>query len=149
MITTDPFKILDEQRHFYHNLYRSKFEDKDSKAGEAFLHSLNIPKLSEEQKQSCKGTISLDEIKAILDTFQNNKSPGNDGIPVEFYKICWDLISDSFLECVNEAFTYGEMSSSQKKAIIAIIAKQGKDRTYLENWRHYHYYSNNTNVKFN
>ena len=69
VITTDPFKILDEQKHFYHNLYRSKFEDKDSKAGEAFLHSLNIPKLSEEQKQSCEGAISLDEIKAILDTF--------------------------------------------------------------------------------
>ena len=96
MITTDPFKILDEQKHFYHNLYRSKFEDKDSKAGEAFLHSLNIPKLSEEQKQSGEGAISLS-------TFQNNKSPGNDGISVEFYKICWDLISDSFLECVNEA----------------------------------------------
>ena len=27
------------------------------------------------------------------------------------------------------------MSSSQKKAIITLIEKQGKDRTYLENWR--------------
>ena len=37
-------------------------------------------KLSEEQKQSCEGEISLEEIKLILDSFQNNKSPGSDGI---------------------------------------------------------------------
>ena len=60
-----------------------------------FLNNLNIPKLSEEQKQSCKGDIPPEEIKSILESFQNNKSPGNDGIPIEFYKTCWNLISDS------------------------------------------------------
>ena len=60
------------------------------------LSNLNIPKLSEEQKQCCEGEISLEEILLILDNFQNNKSPGSDGIPIEFYKTCWNLISDSF-----------------------------------------------------
>ena len=100
-----------------------------------FLNNLNIPKLSEEQKQSCEGDISPEEIKSILESFQNNKSPGNDGIPIEFYKICWNLISDSFIECVNESFKFGEMSNTQRKAVFTLIEKQGKDRTLMENWR--------------
>ena len=107
----------------------------DYTTGETFLSNLNIPKLSEEQKQSCEGEISLEEIKLILDSFQNNKSPGSDGIPIEFYKTCWNLISDSFLECTKESFKYGEMSCSQRKAVITLIEKQGKDRTLIENWR--------------
>ena len=64
--------------------------------------------------------ISLEEIKLILDSFQNNKSPGSDGIPIEFYKTCWNLISDSLLECTMESFKYGEMSCSQRKAVITL-----------------------------
>ena len=40
-------------------------------------------------------------------------------------------MTDSF----NEAFLKKEMSSSQKQAVITIIDKKGKDRSYLENWR--------------
>ena len=96
---------------------------------------MNIRKLSEEQKQSCEGEISLEEFKSILESFQKNKSPGNDGIPIAFYKTCWNLISDSFIECVNESFKFGEMSCTQRKAVITLIEKQGKDRTLMENWR--------------
>ena len=95
------------------NKYR---ENKESV--KAFLNKLSIPKLSEEQKQSCEDEISLEECKRVLDSFQNNKSPGNDGLPIAFYKTCWDLITDcfdSFIDCVKETYKYGEMSSSQRK----------------------------------
>ena len=36
------------------------------------------------EKQACEGNILLNECELILETFQNNKAPGNDGIPVEF-----------------------------------------------------------------
>ena len=39
------------------------------------------------------------------------------------------------MECVRECFDHGEMSSSQRKAIITLIEKQHKDRTLIENWR--------------
>ena len=35
----------------------------------------------------------------------------------------------------NEAFDKKEMSLSQKQAIITLIEKKGKDKSYLENWR--------------
>ena len=37
------------------------------------------------------------------------------------------------VECVQESFNYEEMSSSQRKAIIILIEKQGKDR-YID-WK--------------
>ena len=63
---------------------------------ESFLRDLNIPKLSEEQKLSCEGKITSEECALILENFQNNKSPGNDGIPVEFYRKFWQLLSEPF-----------------------------------------------------
>ena len=67
--------------------------------------------------------------------FSNQQNSGNDGIPIEFYKLFWPLISDPFLKCVNESFEKGEMSCSQKQAVITLIEKKGKDRSYIENWR--------------
>ena len=96
---------------------------------------MNIPQLSEEQKQSCEGGITAEECSEILETFQNDKSPGNDGIPIEFYKKCWNLICEPFINCVNESFKKEEMSNSQRQAVITLIEKTGKDRTCIENWR--------------
>ena len=58
----------------------------NNEAIESFLKDLLIPKLSEEQKMSIEGKITPDECALLLECFQNNKSPGNDGIPIKFYK---------------------------------------------------------------
>ena len=50
---------------------------------------LDIPKLTEEEKHMCEGKILHKECEHMLEMFQNNKVPGNDGIPVEF----WTLLS--------------------------------------------------------
>ena len=42
---------------------------------------------------------------------------------------------EPFVNCVNEIFTSGEISLSQKQAVITLIEKKGKDRSLLENWR--------------
>ena len=49
----------------------------------------DIPKLTEEEKLSCEGRIISEEYVKALDTFENGKTPGNDGIPVEFCKTFW------------------------------------------------------------
>ena len=100
-----------------------------------FLDNLNIPKLSETDKNSCKGKISAGECYKLLDRFPNNKMPGNDGSPVEFYKKFWFLISDPFINSINECFEKGKMSVSQKQAVITLIEKKGGDHSSLENWQ--------------
>ena len=132
---TDPFTIMSEQKRFYQDLYSSGNNRTANNDAKSFLSNLNIPKLTEEQKQACEGKILLEECELILETFSSNKAPGNDGIPIEFYRKLWPLISEPFIKCVNECFEKGEMSFSQKQAVITLVEKKGKDRTLLENWR--------------
>ena len=84
---------------------------------------------------SCEGVISPEECASVLDSFENNNTPGNVGIPIEFYRKFWPIIGESFTKCANECFKKGEMSLSQKQAIITLIENKGKDRSLLENWR--------------
>ena len=62
VITTDPYKILEEQKRFYDSLYESQFNDINSKISETFLSNLDMPTLSEKQKQTCEGEISIEEL---------------------------------------------------------------------------------------
>lgn len=131
-IKTDPFNILSEQKLSYQDLYTSKNIKADSmQTAKSFLSNLDIPRLTEEQKLPCEGKITPEECAAEIENFQNNKSPGNDGIPVEFYKKFWSLLSESFTKCVNECFETGEMSSSQKQAVITLIEKKTGDQFLL------------------
>ena len=135
-IETDPMCILKEKEGFYRELYKSSHRDQNVAQNiSSFLSELNIPKLSEEQKRSCEGRLSSEECFRVLDSFHNNKTPGNDGILIEFYKEFWHLIGDSFIKCANECFDKGEISCSQKQVVITLIEKKGKDRSLLENWR--------------
>ena len=53
VITTDPFSILAEQKRFYQELYESPNNNTEGmQTIEAFLHSLNILDLTEEQKNA-------------------------------------------------------------------------------------------------
>ena len=79
--------------------------------------------------------ISKDELFANMKTFSKNKSPGNDGLTVEFYEKFWDLISEQLLKSFNESIEMGEMSASQKQSIITLLEKEGKDKLLLKNWR--------------
>ena len=99
---------------------------------EHFLGQDSIPQLPEVERLSCEGRITIEECVKALNTFENGKTPGNNGIPTEFYKTFWSCIGELITDY---SFDSGEMSNSQKQAIITLIDKKDKDRTYLENWR--------------
>ena len=126
-IVTDPFNILSEQKRFYQELYTSKNKNADNtQATEFFLNNLKISTLTEQQTLSCEGKKTPKECAKVLESFQRNKSPGNDGIPVEFYNTFWPLIREPFIHCANECFEKGEMSCSQKQAVITLLLKSFK-----------------------
>ena len=126
---------MDAQKHFYSELYSRKPVDLNNEETQPFLENLNTQRQSKELSASCEGKITLQECEGILSSFQTGKTPGNDGILVEFYKTFWPLIGNLMTDSINEAFLKKTMSSLQKQAVIALIEKKGKDRNYLENWR--------------
>ena len=64
-----------------------------------------------------------------------NKTPGNDGLPIEFYQTFWIAVGELLVESFNESFLKGEMSPSQRQAVITLIEKKDQDRCNIKNWR--------------
>ena len=91
--------------------------------------------MTEELRNLCEGKIESNECFKVLQSFQKNKTPGNDGLAIKFYVAFWPLIGKHLVECVNYSFKFGELSNSQKQAIITLIEKKGKDQRLIKNWR--------------
>ncbi len=66
---------------------------------------------------------------------QNNKSPGSDGITIEFYKIFWNDIKTHLTNSLNYSFNNGGLTMLQKQSIISLIPKPGINLESLSNWR--------------
>ena len=60
---------------------------------------------------------------------KNDKSPENDGITKELF---WDDIKNSLSDPINNSFRSGELSTSQKQAVIKLIEKN-PDRRLIKN----------------
>ena len=132
--TTNPEEILEYERTFYSNLYTSR-KIKSSPHKKDFFKNNSIPELSANDRAFCEAEITLEECKEVLKTFSNNKSPGNDGLTIEFYQTFWDDICKDFFNCIQYSYIHGEMSVSQRQAVITLLEKEGKDRNLLKNWR--------------
>ena len=65
----------------------------------------------------------------------NNKSPGNDGLTKEFYEVFWEDLKTPLISSFKSAFDKGELSNSQKQAVIKLIEKKDKDKRLIQNWR--------------
>lgn len=57
----------------------------------------DIPSLSEEMSTQCAGHITLEECKSALKLMQNDKSPGPDGLPKEFYTFAFPILDNHLL----------------------------------------------------
>ena len=129
-ITQDPKQVIDIQKSYYKALYTSKT------SGQIDNSWFNkIKKLTEEEKLSIEGQITEIQCRKVLDSFKKLKTPGNDGLPIEFYLTFWQTIKDVLIESYNESFNKKEMTITQKQAIITLIEKKGKDRSKISNWR--------------
>ena len=91
------------------------------------------PKLSDEEQDELEGLLTYDECKQVLETFKNDKSPGEDGFTVEFYKFFLELLGHNLIEHFNEAYEANDLSISQR-GIITLIPKEEGSLLNLSNW---------------
>ena len=66
---------------------------------------------------------------------KNGKSPGNDGLTKEFYTAFFGELGSHLLETFNYSFVKGELTSSQKQAVITLIQKKDRNVMLIKNWR--------------
>ena len=131
-ITQSPDKILAEQKQFYKNLYKCVNENQDSN----FLQEIkDIPTIPDDIKHNMEVELTETELLKVLKSMDNNKSPGEDGYPAEFYKVFWVDIKSILVKSYKYAYENGGLSISQKRGIISLIPKKEKDPIVLKNWR--------------
>ena len=134
-MVTDPKKVQLEIEKYYSNISKSDLLTPSEDLLCSFLNHPRIPRLSVDQVQTCEGALTVPEYFKCLQFFGCNKSPGNDGLTVEFYKAFWNTVGNLVVDSLNFAYEYGELSNSQKEAIITLIEKKDRDKRYLSNWR--------------
>ena len=78
--------------------------------------------------------MTIDEISLAVKNMNTNKSPGPDGLTVEFYRKFWDMLAPHLVLVFNSCFQAGEMCESMKTSNTRVIYKKG-DRKSLKNWR--------------
>ena len=94
-----------------------------------------VPRLTDEEQIEMENYLTMEEIKNVIELFQRNKTPGDDGFPVEFYEAFLDLLGGNLLDCYNEAFYEEQLSISQRREIISLIPKGDENLNEITCWR--------------
>ena len=99
-------------KEFYASLYKQGSAKTEQDCLE-YLHNINIPQLSQSERESCEGLLTKRECWKVLSSMKNNGSPGNDGLTKEFYICFFDEISDFLVQALNESFNISQLLTSQ------------------------------------
>lgn len=91
-------------------------------------------KVDEDFMQYMEDELKIEGLDLAIKQMPKGKSPGLDGLTVEFYTFFWndirELLYNAFLECIST----GHLSSTMKQGVITLIPKSNKDKLSLNNW---------------
>jgi hypothetical protein len=129
---SDDNDILKVASNYYETLYTSK--NPNNNDIDDYMSRLDLPILDENKQRLCDGDISIQECEHAITNIKKNKSPGDDGLPVEFYNTFWEELKHLLVEVYNESYKNETLPISMRKSIIALIYKKG-DRCNITNYR--------------
>ena len=107
---------------FYNELYTSEKPTVDDI--NTFLDRVNLPVLTQEKQNICEGIISMQGCEEALKTIKSNKSPGDDGLPIDFYRTLVSDIGSLLVDVYNESFENQILPLSMRKSVITLMHKK-------------------------
>ena len=119
-----------KSRHFNKKLY-STVDNVDLD----YTNKLQIPKLSEDIKKELDMSISAEELGKALYEMPNEKSPGTDGLPPDFYKCFWGKLKAPYHEMITEVISEGKFHLTARRGILSLLEKVQKNILKLDSWR--------------
>ena len=122
-------EILQEQKEFYTKLYDVDLDIKFSMENQSGL------KVPEEIKEIQQQQLTCRDLEGAIKTMNRNKTPGEDGIPADFYKVFWNKLKKAFHAMVLQCYQEEELHSTARKGILNLIPKPNKDPRYIKNLR--------------
>jgi hypothetical protein len=76
---------------------------------------MELPTISDDLRQETDRQIIENEIAQPVKELNNGKSPGTDGLGIEFYKFFWTKIHNILCQSIEFAIENGKMSIDQIK----------------------------------
>ena len=111
---------------YFRDLYAA--EETRQVGQESFVPERAIPE-NNETNSALMAEITIDELKTAIRTSQKRKSPGIDGLPVEFYQRTFDIIYRELYFVLNEAMTTNELPTEFAEGTIVLVKKRCGDET--------------------
>ena len=124
-------EIMEAHRVFYTDLFSQEHIDIES---QRTLFSYVSSRLSEPEQASCEGPLSLAEASEALRLSNRNKTPGPDGLSVEFYAHFWRQLGEILISVFNVAIVKRDLPASMKASVTRLVHKKD-DKRNLKNWR--------------
>ncbi|GJS41527.1 reverse transcriptase domain-containing protein [Tanacetum coccineum] len=87
------------------------------------ISNLFINTLLSDQAMNMVREITSEEVKGVIFSMGNEKSPGPDGFIAVFFKEAWDIVGLDVINAVKEFFISGKLLKEINHTIIALIPK--------------------------
>ena len=132
-MVTEKSEITDEKYNFYQNLFQS--QNIDNKKVDDYLSNFKPPNLTKEDQEAMDRFISEEEVKEAIKNLNIKKSPGDDGITLEFYQTFTHTLAPILAELYNNIWLRDDMTIAMKNGIIQLTYKKKGTPTELKFWR--------------
>ena len=130
---TDQMEILSMIGKFYESLYESR--NININDIQALLDTVNFENLlSEQQKLYLDKNPTLEEFDFIVKLPKEKKSPGLDGIPIEFYRKFWNEIRLPYFRMIKDTSQRGLLPISTRTSVLSTLYK-AECKKQLTNYR--------------
>ena len=126
---TEQEDVLHHIKQYYETLFKSRDDNLETTAFK------NFDILGENKYFDIGGPLTVDEVSSTLKRMKSHKTPGIDGITVEFLKVFWLKLKHIVTNALNCCYNKGSLSTSLRQSIITCLPKGTKDRSLLKNWR--------------
>lgn len=116
---------------FYKELYK---EESTERSVQNELLTKIERGLESESCEKCEGLISVGEMEKAVKGMSMGKTPGEDGLSLEFYKQFEDLLLPFLVKVANKSYDKGFFPEGMVRSVVRLLFKKG-DRSDLRNWR--------------
>lgn len=121
--------ILEIVEDFYEELYKEKVTE-----NEVLKEVLTFIEKTIKDGTSLNKDFVPFELDKVLKNFKKGKTPGADGLPLEFYETFWDILKQDLMTVFNDLDDLDSLPDSFRLGIMTLLYKKN-DKTDLKNWR--------------
>ena len=115
-------------KQYYETLFKSRNDNLETTTFK------NFDILGKNKYFDTGGSLTVDEVSSTLKMMKSHKTPGIDGITVEFLKVFWLKLKHIVTNALNCCYNKGNLSTSLRQSVTTCLTKGTKDCSFLKNW---------------